>query len=360
MPSAVVLILIAGEMPKVGNDVNVAQRFESFAKNECAGYSPLYVCLAKAVAGDPEILALAAHSPKGQPAPNLFFGAVQFLLLKGEDSELASFYPSLTAIPEPPEGAYPAFRHFCFKYADSIRMTLATRRVQTNEVGRCAFLFPGFAWISKDVNGRPLALIEIGTSAGLNLNWNRYGYRYDDETIRGDPHSPVTITSRIRGDCFPPLPSAMPRISSSVGVDLRVVNVYKEDQALWLRSLIWPEHIERAQTLNAAIEYAKKYPPRLLEGDGISLLPALVDEISDEIPVCVFHTAVLGQLSPEDRSRLDELFDHYGKVRKLYHLSAEGSSIEFNLGLAKWASGQRDYTVLAHCHAHGHWLEWLV
>jgi hypothetical protein len=348
-------------MPEVANDMNtVAQRFESFAKYECAGYSPLYVCLAKAVAADLEILALAAHSPKGQLPPNLFFGAVQFLLLKGENGDLAPFYPSLTATPRSPEGAYPAFRRFCLKHAESIRTILATRRVQTNEVGRCAFLFPGFAWISKEENGQPVALIEIGTSAGLNLNWDRYAYRYDEETIRGDPHSSVTITCQIRGDRLPPLPSVMPRISSSVGVDLCVVNVNIEDQALWLRSLVWPEHIERAQNLNAAVELAKRYPPRLLEGDGISLLPALVDEISADIPLCVFHTAVIGQLSPEDRTHLGELFDRYGKVRKLYHLSAEGRSIEFDLGLKKWASGQRDYTVLAHCHAHGRWLEWLV
>jgi hypothetical protein len=338
----------------------IAERFESFARNECAGYSTLYVCLAEAVARDSEILTLAAHSSKGQLPPNLLFGAVHFLLLNGASHELALFYPSLTATPRSPEEAYPAFRQFCFDQAESIRTILATRRVQTNEVGRCAFLFPGFAWISSDANARPLALIEIGTSAGLNLNWNRYACEYGDQTVYGDRDSPVTITCELRGNRCPPLPMELPQISSAVGVDLHVVDVRKEDEALWLRSLVWPDHTERAQTLKAAIEFAKEHPPRLLEGDGISMLPGLLDEIADETPLCVFHTAVLGQLSPDDRTRLSQLLDHYGKTRKLYYLFAEGRSIEFQLGLTRWPNGQPDRVVLAKCHAHGRWLEWLL
>src|SRR5688572_13298253 len=102
----------------------LSDRFESFAKNEAAGYSPLYVGLAEAIARDPQILELAAQSSKGQPPPNLLFGAVHFLLLRGTDHELALFYPSLTSSARPPEEAYPAFREFCSRHAESIRTVL--------------------------------------------------------------------------------------------------------------------------------------------------------------------------------------------------------------------------------------------
>ena len=82
------------------------------------------------------LLALAAHAAQGQPVPNLLLAAVHFLLLKGQAEALAQFYPSLTPVASSPNAAYPTFRAFCLAHADAIRHLLATRRVQTNEVGR--------------------------------------------------------------------------------------------------------------------------------------------------------------------------------------------------------------------------------
>src|SRR5687767_7873946 len=156
----------------------LAERFRRFATVECRGSSPLYERLALAIAEDPELLALAAHAPPGQPAPNLLLAAAHWLLHGERGAAAARFYGSLTETPAPPAGAAPAFRAFCLERADVIRDLLATRRVQTNEVGRCAYLYPAFGVIARLAGGRPLGVIEVGASAGLNLLWDRYGYRY--------------------------------------------------------------------------------------------------------------------------------------------------------------------------------------
>ncbi len=140
--------------------------------------SPLYARFSLGAAEDADVLALAAHARVGQAVPLLFLGAVQFLLLKGARHPLAAFYPSITPTPNLSEDPYPYFRSFCFDYRDDIEKIISTRLVQTNEVRRCTSLLPAFSLVRHEAGGRPLALVEIGPSAGLNLLWDRYGYAY--------------------------------------------------------------------------------------------------------------------------------------------------------------------------------------
>lgn len=337
----------------------LAERFTHFASREAARYSPLYAQLAAAVAGDDEILALCAPASEGQPAPNLLFGAVHFLLLSGEATELARFYPTLTDRPDPTGEVYPSFRRFCLEHREVIQILVTTRRVQTNEVGRCAYLYPAFATIA-ELSGRSLALIEVGTSAGLNLSWDRYGYRYDGATIYGNHDSAVIISAELRGDRRPPLPLEPPPVASRVGVDLRVVDVTDPEEALWLRALIWPEHLDRVRLLRAAIEVARVQPPRLLTGDGIDLLPALLEEVPPDALPCVFHTHALYQF-PQDLARLNRVLAEYGAAHELSYLAVEGgSSPEAIAELTMWRDGTPHHRVLALCHGHGRWLEWLI
>src|SRR5690348_12222005 len=91
----------------------LSQRFVAFAEHECRGRSPLYERLSNAIAQDGELLRLAAEARPGQPVPNLFFAAVQFLLLQGEGPELARFYPALGGKFGAGDDPFPAFRAFC-------------------------------------------------------------------------------------------------------------------------------------------------------------------------------------------------------------------------------------------------------
>src|SRR5207302_3829596 len=157
-----------------------ARLFHYFAGTIYADRSPLYMNLALRVAEDSELLRLAASVEEKAALPNLFFAAVHLLLLKGEHHQLAAFYPSLNNSSKHYDYVYPYFRSFVLERKNGIGEIIRTRSVQTNEVGRCAVLVPAFELAARQAKNRPLALIEIGSSAGLTLLWDRYHYRYDD------------------------------------------------------------------------------------------------------------------------------------------------------------------------------------
>lgn len=154
------------------------ERFRQFAERKCTGRigapSSLYEHLSLEIADDrdPDLLALAANARDEQPTPNLLFAAVQSLLFETPDSPLAAYYLSVGAETRPiDERTYPTFREFCLEHEAEIVDLLSTRRVQTNAVRRSACLLPAFEYVSRRVERTPLALVEIGSSVGLNLLW---------------------------------------------------------------------------------------------------------------------------------------------------------------------------------------------
>ncbi len=347
----------------------LARQFTRFAEQECRGSSPLYERLALGIAADPRLLAIAARTPPGQPAPNLLLAAVHYLLLGGTRHPLATFYPSCGGSNVEGADPLPAFRAFRLNHAEEIGALLATRLVQTNEVRRSACLFPAFARVARDGGARPLALVEVGASAGLNLLWDRYGYDYGAGQRYGDITSPVQLRCMLHGDTTPPLPAAMPEIRSRVGIDLNPVDVRDADATLWLRALIWPEHTERAAMLVRALTLARQAPPPLLCGDALALLPGVLDSISPDATAVVYHTHTANQFSPDARARFTTVLAEYAEHRSLYRVAIEWSgfwpSLEGRtedgvyLGVTSFAGGVVTNQLLARCDAHGRWLEWL-
>ncbi|GIO93022.1 hypothetical protein J31TS3_42490 [Paenibacillus lactis] len=172
--------------------------FQHFADKEFPGSSDLYAHLARQIAGDAEVLSIAAQASPGQPVPNLLFGAVQYLLLKGKGAALSAYYPGLAEQPKEMEASYPHFRSFVLEHREGIIEILRSKRVQTNEVRRCAYLYPVFCSVYAKVR-KPLALVELGCSAGLQLLWDQYSYAYGGQEIYGKKESAVRIDSEIRG-----------------------------------------------------------------------------------------------------------------------------------------------------------------
>ena len=120
------------------------------------------------------------------------------------------------------DGLYPAFRDFCLNNADALRPLVASRLVQTNEVGRSACLLPGYAEVSRREEGKRLALIDFGCSAGLNLLFDRFGYDYGPGRLRcGDAASPVQLRCELRSENTPPLQTGAPVAGWRVGQQRR-------------------------------------------------------------------------------------------------------------------------------------------
>lgn len=346
-----------------------SERLKQFARVELHGYSPFYEKLTLRMSEDREMLELASHIRDGQP-PQLLHAAVHFLLLNGEQHELRAFYPNLAE--QVREGdPYPAFRSFCLARAKAIREIISTRRVQTNVVERCACLLPAFSLISFRTNFKPLSTVEIGSSAGLNLLWDKYSYVYGDTDLYGDPLSQVRVQSRFTGDVLPKIRRILPEVFYRVGLEINPVDISDADATRWLRALVWPEHKARFERLTHAITIARAHPPTVLHGDALDLLPEALSNAPENTALCVFHTHTIYQFSTEARERLDAFLGDYGKQRNLYWLSMEyrqhgdqrlsdddGTLPAPTLELISFENGVRRQELLATCHPHAAWIEW--
>jgi hypothetical protein len=339
-----------------------AERFRYFASKIYADRSPLYMNLALRVAEDPELLRLAAGAQEKAALPNLFFAAVHLLLLNGEHHQLAAFYPSLNNSSRHYDYVYPYFRSFVLEHGEQIRDIMVTHSVQTNEVGRCAVLVPAFDLVAAQTKRQPLTMIEIGSSAGLTLLWDRYHYRYGESLECGDPNSKVRIECSLRGEVRPPIPGQLPKLASRTGIDLSPIDLKNTENIQWLRALVWPDNEKRARQLEPAIRLAKQAPPRIMAGNALDLLPNLIDKVPEKAPLCIYHSFTLTLASREPREKLHSLLTEASRKRDLFLVWIEWPTDSETplLGLAKFSNDAKTETILARCHSHGEWLEWLA
>ncbi|RAN90606.1 hypothetical protein B5P41_06220 [Bacillus sp. SRB_28] len=298
----------------------IANLFRDFSANECKGSSVLYEYLSIKISEDEEVLTLASYAQPGQPVPNLLLGAVHYLLLKGKEHSLKNYYQSLVENADINfENAFYQFKDFCHVYREEIISLLQTKLVQTNEVRRCAYLYPSFCYIFNKVN-KPLALIEIGTSAGLQLFWDQYRYSYGTEEMYGNRQSNVHLQSEIKGEKKPSFLKQSPPVMERIGLDLHVNNLNDEEDYLWLRALIWPEHKERLELFDQAATLVKEKSVQLIEGEGVALLPAIVNQIREDAVICIFHTHVANQIHENVKHKLEKQIKEIGAKRDVFHL----------------------------------------
>jgi hypothetical protein len=326
----------------------------------CADRSPLYATLSPRIADDPQVFMLVSTRQPGQSPVNLLFGAVHYLLLGGAQHPLAEFYPSVGGR-RPPDDAYPAFADFCGQFEDQITELSATRRVQTNEVGRCGLLLPAFALAWEQADRRPLHIIEVGASAGLNLMFDHYRYEYTNGHVCG-PRSAAQIRTELRGEVACPLPEVMPQVAGRVGVDVSPVDVTDKDAIRWVESLIWADQLDRVERFRQAVALVRTHPPRVSAGDGLELVPDVVGQVSDAARPCLFHSHAIYQMDKGWRGRFHDMLTDLGRSRELLHISLEwlGDDPGPQLHLAVHADGEPRTAHLADCDHHGGWMRWLA
>ena len=256
--------------------VTVSAMYSEFASREARGVSAIYERLALAVAGDEEVLALLRTVPEPKRQPNLLFAVVR--LLGGPVDDPAAFH-DFTVVNWP-----------------AIEVELRARATQTNEAGRCALLLPVLISLPQ-----PVALLEVGASAGLGLYPDRYAYRYGDHTV---------------GSCGPILdctlsgttpPTRLPDVVWRAGLDLNPLQVTVPGDLAWLEALIWPEQRHRRDRLGAAAAIAAADPPELIRGDLVDDLAGLAARAPADATLVVFHTSVLYQVPTARRTTFVDL-----------------------------------------------------
>lgn len=236
------------------------------------------------------------------------------------------------------------------------------RSTQTNEVGRLATLVPAFASL---VPSGPLALIEAGASAGLNLFPNRWGYAWSTASGRRElgraPYLPCEVTGPA------PLPASLPDVAWRGGVDLNPLDVADPDAMRWLEHLVWPEDDARRERLRHAVRVAAADPPRLVRGDLLEELPALVAEATGHGTVVVFHSAVAAYLPVELRARLQELMLGLVADGACHWVSNEAPTVlpDVTATAPDGVAGAHHFVLgvdgrmVARTHGHGKSMQWL-
>jgi hypothetical protein len=249
-----------------------AAEYRDFAAIQARGKSPLYEQLCRAIADDKLVLSRIAALPRERQQPNLLLAAVRYLF--GTPSD------------------WKAFREVVLTNWPAIAAVIGSRRTQTNEVGRCAPLLVLLAELPQ-----PLALLELGASAGLCLLPDRYSYRFGDIRLG---------SSELELECAPhgevSVPAQLPQIVWRAGLDLDPLDVRERADVQWLEALVWPEQQRRLEQLRRAVAIARADPPALVRGDMVEGLPDLAAEAPTGATLVVFHTAALAYL-PRRRRR---------------------------------------------------------
>jgi hypothetical protein len=246
--------------------------YQRFAEDEARGKSPLYEALARGVADDNEILDFLLTLPRAKRQPNLLLAAARYLCGS--------------------PGGMNEFRQRVLDSSDALRALMLSRSTQTNEPGRCAALLPILAGLPQ-----PLALLEVGASAGLCLLPDCYAYNYGGRALRPEPGDPVPPMFPCKTNAATPSPKALPQIVWRAGLDLEPVDLSDRDRVAWLEALVWPEQSDRLTRLRAAIRIAAVRQPRLVRGDLRHDLAPLAAEMPTDATRVIFHTAVLAYVN---------------------------------------------------------------
>jgi hypothetical protein len=297
----------------------------------CDGRSPLYASLCRRFADD----AVAAELADDRwDFPLRLLGGLHYLVLAGE----ASWDDPLE------------------RHADFLLRFTRERDVQTNEVQRSWVLAPLFLRVCERTGASDLHLIELGPSAGLNLVWDRYRYRYGAGDW-GPADAPLELRGTEAGAVPKSLLALRPRVRDRVGIDRRPIDVTTEEGARLLECWVWAGQEERMKRLRRAIDAAREDPPQLVQGDFVDALPRVVaDAPADALPV-VFQTGALRYVEEERRPLIGAALEQ--AERPLAFVSAgsprSGERV-WGLRIVYWPGGEREF--VGHADYHGAWLDW--
>ncbi len=298
--------------------------FRFFAATQCRGRSAVYEALSESVAGDDRLLELIMIASPEQRRPSLLFASVNCLLAQDPTAELRSYYP-IHGGHRPVDGALgPTFADFCQRNRAPLLELLAHRSTQTNEVRRCVALRLGLRQVSRRWPG-PLHLVEVGTSAGLNLIFDRYAYRLDGQLVEGD-RSAVVITTEVRGaGRLDWATGSDPVISRRLGLDQDLVELADIDARRWLEAFIWPEQVGDLATLRAAVAtfLAQRTEVELVRGNAVTDTATLIMDLPGDEPVIVFTATLLNYLPAADRRAFLDQLDSAAARRRVAWVFAE-------------------------------------
>lgn len=297
--------------------------------------------------------------PMTDALPMRLTGALNALVRSNRAPELAPLYPPAPA--PAPEAMAAALRALLADPArDAEIATWLDSPPQTNEVARSGALMPGLMTVAA-ATGLPLRLFELGASAGLNLNMDRFAHDLGG-VAAGDPGSPVHIGPHWQG---PPPPAAQVRVIARQGADTAPLNAGDDAVAGRLLAFVWPDQPERVARAETAITLARHFPPPLVRADAADWVEAEVAPVPGSVAV-VYHSIAFQYFPPARQQRIAA------------HLARQGASATSDAALAwlrmemddparpalpslrltLWRGAGAEERLLGHAHPHGAFVQW--
>ena len=353
-------------------DDSLARLWRGYAAKVYGPDYPLYQALAETVAADPAVLEMIRSCEPEAHDPNMLLAAVQYLVLGGTPHPLRELYSDL---PGASTSALPAdaggrLVDFCDRYRGELTGLMNTRHIQTNETARCGGLAIGLAAAAQRI-GEPVALIDDGASAGLNLALDEYRLDFGAAGSVGPADSPVILNCAMRA----PLPAELlriPRITRRLGIDRAPVDLNDPDAVRWMLACIWPGK-GRQSRARAAIELQADRPGLVRPGDMVADLGPALREMHPQPTVVItsWSYSYLPLSAREDFLAVLEEAGRHGPVAWVCcdlvgivpafvpEAPVRHGETPSVLGLATFEGGDSWFRGVAFMHSHGEWLEWL-
>ena len=281
-------------------------------------------------------------------------GALHFLALSGAAPALAACYTAGGG-----EGLAAAVAQAPAAHIDVFTRFMASPP-QTNEVRRSLGLVGGFLTVAAET-GLPLRCLELGASAGLNMNWDRYAYEFGAGRRWGAADAALTLSGDWSGDA-PPL-NANVEVVEKRACDQSPINVRSEEGALRLQAYIWPEQTERLDRIRAAVDLARRTDIRVEKADAADWARANVTPKGGTATV-VYHSSFM-QYPPQDIQATivaaieaaGEAATHDAPLAWLRKEPTGKSTTHDEVRLTLWPGGED--RLLATAHSHGASVDWL-
>lgn len=274
--------------------------------------------LRQRIADDDSLMAVVVQTPEDtirqDQTTRIVFAAMAYLARK--------YAFDLSA--DPGWGSFGRLRRFLLRHRAEW-VDLLQRPVQVNDPLRSVGLYPGLLLAARRVS-RPITLVEIGSSLGLNLTMDRYRYDFRGAGHAGQSHSPCQLECEVddlaaRGrrspaSTFPLMPRPL-RVAGRIGLD-RAPPPFDDDTLAWMRAFHFPHSEHR---FDQALVVRRRARVRMVKGDAVETLGGELEGIpADRVPL-VYQTGVAYQMEQSARERLAVALGEAALVRRFFYLT---------------------------------------